>query len=197
MTFGRDRRWRGWAAAVVTAAAFVTLTPFAVAGAPKGDGGGDGGKSPRRTTTTTTSTTTSTSTTSTTTRTCPLSPGTVTIDAWSATAPAHLTLWPATRPSYQDRSFSVPSGCEISSIAIRVEWGRGADLDLTVIDPRWPSDPAGWTNAEENSSDAIVNGGSEEVVLGEVRPGQWTVRTFGPRSTGVTYRGSAAVVVSR
>ena len=99
------------------------------------------------------------------------------------------------RPLAHDRYFQVPAGCAFSRITIRVEWDRGADLDLSVIEPRPDGTRGGtWTNADDNGADAFVVGGFEQLVFTTVPHGEWMTRIFGPRSAGVDYTGTVTVV---
>ena len=154
--------------------------PAAVLAAPKGGGGGGHGGGKKSTTTTTASTTTTTSPS------CSLSPGSNVIDAWTATMPVGAV---ASGVYAHTRFFEVPAGCTYEQLTVRIEWGPGADLDLSVAAP-----DGTWTNAEDGQG-SILADSSEELSVQHVPPGRWYSRTFRYASTGVSYSGRVTVVV--
>lgn len=118
--------------------------------------------------------------------TCALAPGEHVVHEWSGKVGTTGLL---VTGAADTETFTVPAGCDLSSLSVRVEWANFVeDLDLAV------TDPAGATTVAE-SGNTTSGDPSETVNAAAPAAGQWSARTYGYLNVETSYTGVATVTV--
>jgi hypothetical protein len=117
---------------------------------------------------------------------CPLGPGDHVVHQWSGTVGTTALV---VTGADDTEAFSVPAGCEPSSMTVRVAWTNPVeDLDLAV------TDPSGQTAVSE-SGNTTTGDPSETITYEDPAAGDYSARTYGFLNVQTSYTGVATVTI--
>lgn len=119
---------------------------------------------------------------------CPLPTGTQQFHTWETMVPASAT--PLTSGASVPEAFTLPAGCAVSSMTVRIEWDVIAnDVDLDVLLP-------GGEKVSAANYQAAVGAAAEEAVIANPKAGQYSATALGYVNADTVVRGTVTVDVT-